>query len=42
MVTTLKMLAKMAALGPLKVMKNETYDVIICVHDVTNKILSCD
>ena len=36
------MSAKMATLGLLKikVFWNKDYDVIICVHDVTNKILS--
>ena len=44
MVTILIMSAKMATPGLLKirVFWNEGYDVIISVHDVTNKILSCD
>ena len=44
MVTTLMMSAKMATLGLLKikVFWNKGYDVIIYVHDVTNKILSGD
>ena len=44
MVTILIMSAKMATPGLLKirVFWNEGYDVIIFVHDVTNKILSCD
>ena len=38
------MSAKMAALGLLKmtVFWNKVYDVIISIHDVTNKILSRD
>ena len=34
----------MAVLGlfKIKVFSNKTYDVITSVHDVTNKILSCD
>ena len=44
MVTILMMSAKMATLGLLKikVFWNKGYDVIISVHDVTNKILSSD
>ena len=44
MVTILMMQAKMATPGLLKVMVfwNNGYDVIISVHDVTNKILSRD
>ena len=44
MVTILMMSAKMATLGLLKikVFWNKGYDVIISVHDVTNKILSRD
>ena len=44
MVTTLMISAKMSALGLLKikVLWNRGYDVIISVHDVTNKILSRD
>ena len=44
MAIILKMSAKMATLGLLKVKVfwNKDYDVIICVHDVTIKILSCD
>ena len=44
MVTILIMSAKMATPGLLKirVFWNEGYDVMISVHDVTNKILSCD
>ena len=40
--------AKMAILGLLKIILflklfcNKSYDVMISVHDVTNKILSCD
>ena len=43
-VTILMMSAKMANLGLLriKVFLNESYDVIISVHDVTNKILLRD
>ena len=35
---------KMATLGLLEIMVfwKKGYDVIICVHDVTNKILSCN
>ena len=45
MVTILMMSAKMATKGLLKIKKGflkKGYDVIIYVHDVTNKILSCD
>ena len=44
MVTILMMSAKIATLGLLKikVFWNKGYDVIISVHDVTNKILSRD
>ena len=44
MVAILIMLAKLAILGLLKinVFLNKGYDVIISVHDITNKILSCD
>ena len=44
MVTILMMSAKMATPGLLKikVFWNKGYDVIISVHDVTNKILSSD
>ena len=44
MVTILMMSAKMATLGLLKikVFWNKGYDVIISVHDVTNKILLRD
>ena len=45
MVTILTMSAKMATQGLLKIKKGflrKGYDVIIFVHDVTNKILSCD
>ena len=44
MVAILMMSAKMATLGLLKikVFWNKGYDVIIYVHDVTNKILSRD
>ena len=44
MVTVLMMPAKMASLGLLKikVFWNKGYDVIISVHDVINKILSCN
>ena len=40
--------AKMAILGLLKIILflklfcNKSYDVMISVHDVTNKILSCE
>ena len=38
------MSAKMATLGLLEIMEiwKKGYDVMICVHDVTNKILSRD
>ena len=44
MVTILMMSAKMATLGLLKIkiFCKKGYDVIISVHDVTNKILSRD
>ena len=44
MVTILMMSAKITTPGLLKirVFWNNGYDVIISVHDVTNKILSCD
>ena len=44
MVTILMMSAKMATLGLLKikVFLNKGYDVVISLHDVTNKILSRD
>ena len=44
MVTILMMSAKMAILGYLKirVFWNKGYDVIISVHDVTNRFLSRD
>ena len=44
MITILKMLAKMATLDllKLKVLWGKGYDVMASVHDVTNKILSCD
>ena len=44
MVTILMMPAKMATLGLLKmkVFWSKDRDAIICVHDVTNKILSRD
>ena len=44
MVTTLMMSAIMATLGlfKIKVFWKKVYDVIVCVHDVTNQILSCD
>ena len=44
MVTILMMLLKLASLGLLKVrvFTNKVYDVIISVHDFTNKILSHD
>ena len=42
MVLILMMTAKLATLGILeiKIFWNKSYDVIISVHDVTNKILS--
>ena len=44
MVTILIMSAKMATPGLLKIkiFWNKGYDVIISVHEVFNKILSCD
>ena len=44
MITILMMSAKMATLGLLEIMVfwKKGYDVIICVHDVTNKMLSRD
>ena len=44
MVVILMISAKMAIPGLLKitVFWNKGYDVIISVHDVTNKVLSCD
>ena len=44
MVATLMMSVKLATLGLLntKVFLNKNYGVMIFVHDVTNKILSCD
>ena len=44
MVTILMMSAKLATLSLLKINKfgNSGYGVIIPVHNVTNKILSCD
>ena len=44
MVTTLMMSAKIATLGFLEIniFWNKGYDVIMSVHDVTNKILSRD
>ena len=43
-VTILIMSAKMVTLGLLKikVFWNKEFDVIVSVHDVINKILSCD
>ena len=41
MVTILMVSAKMATLK-IKVFWNKSYDVIIFVHDITNKILSRD
>ena len=40
MVTILMMLSKMFALGLLKINTLKDYDVIISIHDVTNKFLS--
>ena len=42
MVAILMMSAKLATLGLLKIkpFRNKGYDIIIFVHDVTNKILS--
>ena len=52
MVTILMMSSKLATSGLLKVkvfqkvflklFQNKIYDVITYVHDITNKILSCD
>ena len=44
MVTSLMVWTKMATPGLLKikVFYNIVYDVTVFVHDVTNKILSCD
>ena len=44
MAAILMISAKLATLGLLKVKLfwNKSYDVIISVHDVTNKMLSCD
>ena len=44
MVAVLIMPAKLATLGLLKikVFQNKCYDAIIFVHDIINKILSCD
>ena len=44
MVTILMMSAKMATLGlfKIRVFLNKAYDVIISVHEVANKFLSCD
>ena len=44
MVAILMMSAKLASLGLLRIKAfwNKGYDVIISVHDVTNKILSRD
>ena len=44
MVAILIMSAKLAILGLLKInaFLNKGYDVIISVHGITNKILSCD
>ena len=44
MVATLIMSAKLVTLGLLKInlLWNKVYDVIIIVHDITNKILSRD
>ena len=44
MVTILMMSAKMATLGlhKIKLFWNNGYDIIIPVHDITNKILACD
>ena len=41
MVAILMMSAKLVTLG-VKVFWNNDYDVIFSVHDVSNKILSCD
>ena len=44
MVTILMMSAKMSTAGLLKtrIFRKKGYDIIISVHDVTNKILSRD
>ena len=44
MAAILMISAKLATLGLLniKLFWNKSYDVIISVHDVTNKMLSCD
>ena len=44
MVKILMISTKMATLGllKLKIFWNKGYEVIICTHDVTNKILSFD
>ena len=42
MVAVLMMSAKFATVDLLKVFWNKGYDIIISVHDVTNKILSLD
>ena len=44
MAAILMISAKLATLGLLKIKLfwNKSYDVIISVHDVTNKMLSCD
>ena len=44
MVATLIMSAKLVTLGLLKInlFWNKVYDIIIIVHDITNKILSRD
>ena len=41
-VSILVMPAKMTTLGLFKIFCKKGYDVISYVHDVTNKILSCD
>ena len=44
MAANLMISAKLATLGLLKInlFWNKGYDMIISVHDVTNKMLSCD
>ena len=44
MAANLMISAKLATLGLLKInlFWNKGYDIIISVHDVTNKMLSCD
>ena len=42
MVGIFMMSAKLATLGLLQFFKNKGYDIIISLHDVTNKILSRD